>query len=120
METQLEKHDIIPYLAYGLQVQVSPQNGIWEVTGINNDCAHLKGSQYMCDISDCRPLLLPLDKLSSDQWETYNKIDENNYGETSFAPLVHHVKKAEYLFSIHADVHNLIERGLALDKTLQS
>lgn len=123
MKTELTITEILPYLSHGLRCRTTNSAGNideWEITGFKHEAVHLKGSPYYCDITDIKPLLIPLDGNFE------NAISEDDLMATSCNSRLRLIVMAktnalyhfqfDYLVSKHYDVFGLIEQGLAIAK----
>jgi hypothetical protein len=130
MKTEIKLEEIVGYLPYGLKIcffkhgiqyRFDKLNSI--VTTYNGSCVNLINS-----ISDIKPILRPLSDLKNkdlDYWIEFSQaIDEMNtdylidalVNGTFYSKDIHFsFKLLKVLYSMHFDIHNLIERGLAID-----
>lgn len=79
-------------------------------------------------VSKVNPLLLPLSKLSEENWKKIREIKQEffiyrimanpNPNQVFVGQIKEANELAQYMYSIHADIHGLIDKGLAIDKTL--
>jgi len=127
----LELNNILPYLSYKLYCQTESDSGnkdTWLITGFENGAVHLKGSPYKCDISDIKPLLVPLSELPNfrDEYQSvfYPCISG---GKTPKHQMdlwitilsdrnVRNHAEADWMAYNHFDLFGLIDAGLALNK----
>ena len=141
MELKLEH--IVGYLPFGLKMQYI-ENGKIISTGILRRISHNDFETHPTRLSInyqneehiwmFKPLLLPLSSLTKEQLIKVGSIicdlDNGNMnqllievgkdfinGKIDKIDLVRTIKLTEYLYSIHADLHNLIPNNLAIDKS---
>lgn len=136
---RLELKHIAPYLPYGLKVlrDSNTEKDISEIDGLFiNGAIHLKKTNridYFHFFPYIKPILLPLSKLSIEEKIVIGRIlygDNTLHKAFAVDSAESWIRKGmrpvmslqtaldvtEYLFSIHADVFNLVEQGLAIDK----
>ena len=133
MKRELQVYELAPYLPYQLKIvgknigSISEQD-IRELCAISDTSVNVKGRQLhngmWADISDVKPLLIPLSKLYQPVDGTihanilYRKFDvtdmefNGNITDPKWGYEVY-----IYLFEHHFDIFGLIEQGLAIDKT---
>lgn len=130
---KLTLKEIAGYLPYGLQV--SHGVTIKQITAVSTDspfvfCNTYLGSRQkqMVNISEIRPVLYPLEKLRQEiehNGETFyplyalQRIDKSFTAHDFDVFGIEEIKFGviEKLYEWHFDIHGLIQRGLAIDKS---
>jgi hypothetical protein len=140
MKKQIKQEEIISYLPYGLKFQSSMdkpfkefgKNPIWTLDGIHkmfgDYCLLTKENNDAYIMQSCKLILHPLSDLKNkdlDYWIEFSQaIDEMStdylidalVNGTFYSRDIHFsFKLLQVLYSMHFDIHNLIERGLAID-----
>ena len=133
METKLELKHLAAYLPYELKVKFSfDDEHDHSFVGIDTsqDGIHLIspfGDFGRGNIRDIKPILRPLSDLKEEiehngekfcparvMMNDYNYNTISSYGYAHVTPINYPYRVVEYLFSLHFDIFNLIEKGLAV------
>lgn len=136
---KLELKHLAPYLPYELKYFIDFTDGdtaCWVVEGLTVDEIFIDGYDCNYDSENCKPILRPLSDLTKEitiDGETFipikklgtryssiksmlyeNTVQLDVY-DTSSINLLHYLTTFEKLYEMHFDIHNLIEKGLAID-----
>ena len=141
MKEQIKLEEIVGYLPYGLKaIKESRSNYIGEpnekeVININTKDVDILFSKRYKMVS-CKPILRPLsdltkeievngekfvpikklgDKYSVDSCMLYNHFISLDTSDSVSINILHYYYIIQKLYQWHFDIHNLIERGLAID-----
>lgn len=123
MEQKLTLSNLACYLPYGLKFRFIVKDGTIdpvsrEIISVGLD--HVRcGENYIAKyhFHEIKPLLLPLSELTKEQAKSFGYVDLDDFItgiEKGFIPYVVWIQLVEK----HYDVFNLLESGLALDKSI--
>lgn len=125
MKTELTINDIAPYLPYRLKITGDEFVSIEELDTLSQTSVNIKGrgNTYgmWADISDIKPLLIPLSELKShahlfDYGILPSILEDYINGKSAFALRDYPFCIIERLYEHHFDVMGLIDSGMALNK----
>jgi hypothetical protein len=140
MKKQLELKKIAGYLPYGLKFQSSMdkpfdefgKQPIWVLDGVSkmfgDYCLLTKENNDAYEITSCKPILFPLSSLTEFREDLgFVPIEKLGYGEEKDLAMTLMFDKDELielpyrtiqkLYEWKIDIHNLIEKGLAIAVT---
>lgn len=123
MELQLKPKHLVPYVLYGIKVQVMRRDGSFEIVTLTSSQLYLFEQEYYFEF---KPILKRLDlyKLIFDKFneniddefmgwfnDEFIDLDEVDNVELNILPY----GAIEWLLKNHYDIFNLIPQGLAID-----
>ena len=121
MKEQIKLSEIVGYLPYGLKwtlqgIKTFEMQGITPTTLFTKEGTVLNWEKHPDLPQSLFPLLRTLSDLTKENWSLYNSLyglSKSEILETPIDNLPHGLIKSWYESEI--DIHNLINRGLAID-----
>ena len=121
---KLELKEVIGYFPHNLEIL---ENGKLEtIIGYKTDAIFIDGGHKSgyCDVWEIMPALYPVSHLNEEHFDMLDEMVGFNYYSCSLDFKAHFTepKKNPYyiiekLYEWHIDIHDLIGRGLAVDKS---
>ena len=112
---KLTLNEIVGYLPYGLKVKCNGLIGnlIWisrDAIGVRMEFQIDQSNTYSLQ-GNINPILNRIEDMSEELLDKWIDIQERGENNLQFS-----IKANEFMYSNHIDIHNLIDRGLAVDK----
>lgn len=137
---KLELKHIAPYLPYGLIVKHNDEDTLLtdlHVSGIINPVKYEAGITSVIDVDEVKPILRPISSMTLEEIREMQGVVDNEgvyiavsksdiwFEEHVLDPNAGHMElyitdlynAYEWLFKHHFDIFDLIDKGLAVDKT---
>ena len=110
---KLTLNEIVGYLPFKLQVLESYNNriGVLHSINVNGKVSVLHKVIWDFEIEEIKPILNRIEDFSLEELDKWIHIQETNQDNLQFS-----IQANEFMYSNHVDIHNLIDRGLAVDK----
>ena len=110
---KLTLNEIVGYLPYGLKAEISLKSN--PNTKVIRDVGFLDLTKDDSCIYVFKPILNRIEDMSEELLDKWIYIQERVENNLQFS-----IKANEFMYSNHIDIHNLIDRGLAVDaKTIK-
>ena len=110
---KLTLNEIVGYLPFKLQVLESYNNriGVLHSINVNGKVSVLHKVIWDFEIEEIKPILNRIEDMSEELLDKWIYIQERVENNLQFS-----IQANEFMYSNHIDIHNLIDRGLAVDK----
>lgn len=124
--------ELVGYLPYEVEIELKRKecNGYYTEFWITNNTDYpiavqvSETTRYAAMLSEIKPLLLPLSWLKTTEGKEWLKSMKYRSDENGILFIISDIEHkviewsfVEQAYKIHLDIHNLIERGLAIDKS---